>query len=67
MIHLLLNGLPKKVASGTSLGQAIAAWEYTESNFAVAVNHQFIPRSHYDKTPLSDGDHIDVIAPMQGG
>jgi len=67
MIALFLNGQPKKVAIGSTLAQAIAVWEYTESNFAAAVNQQFVPRSHYHKTVLNDGDHIDVIAPMQGG
>ena len=71
MILVFLNGQPKELSTElsteVSLTQAIAAWEYTESNFAVAVNQQFVPHSNYDKTVLKDGDHIEVIAPMQGG
>ena len=36
-------------------------------HFAVAINQQFVPRSAYQTTPLSDGDCVDIIVPMQGG
>lgn len=79
MILVFLNGQPKELSTGIStesstessteisLTHAIAVWEYTETNFAVAVNQQFVPHSKYDKTVLNDGDHIEVIAPIQGG
>jgi len=35
--------------------------------FAIAINHQFIPRSAYSTSFLSEGDRVDMIVPMQGG
>jgi len=75
MILVFLNGQPKRLSTGNATGnaneisltQAIAVWEYTEKNFAVAVNKQFVPHSNYHKTVLNEGNHIEVIAPIQGG
>ncbi len=67
MTLVFLNGQPKEVSIGISLTQAIAAWEYTQSDFAVAVNQQFVPRSDHHKTVLNEGDQIEIIAPIQGG
>jgi len=35
--------------------------------FACAVNNQFAPRAAWARTPLNDGDRIDLIAPITGG
>lgn len=67
MILVFLNGQPKEISIGISLTQAIATWAYTQPDFAVAVNQQFVPRSDHHKTVLNQGDHIEIIAPLQGG
>ncbi|WP_086930283.1 sulfur carrier protein ThiS [Agarilytica rhodophyticola] len=38
-----------------------------QGSFAVAVNMEFIPRSHYSQTVLCEGDQIELLKPMQGG
>lgn len=35
--------------------------------FAAAVNLNFVPKSRYAQHPLSEGDHIELIAPITGG
>ncbi len=35
--------------------------------FAVAINMQFVPSSHYAQTQLQDGDKIEIIRPVTGG
>ena len=35
--------------------------------FAVAVNMQFVPKTAYATTPLSEGDSVEVIRPVTGG
>lgn len=67
-LNLTLNG--KSVSlhpDRTQLNAALESFGFIESFFAVAVNHQFIPRSLYADTRLNDGDVIDIVVPMQGG
>ncbi|MBE0369701.1 sulfur carrier protein ThiS [Pseudoalteromonas aurantia] len=35
--------------------------------FAVAVNGEFVPRSHCAEMVLKAGDSIDLLSPIQGG
>ena len=35
--------------------------------YAIAINRQFVAKNNYEKTQLSDRDHITMITPMQGG
>lgn len=38
-----------------------------EQKLAVAVNTEFVPRSAHAEQQVSDGDEIEIVAPMQGG
>jgi sulfur carrier protein len=38
-----------------------------QSTFAVAVNGDFVGKSDYDTTMVSNGDSLDVLQPIQGG
>lgn len=38
-----------------------------EQKIAVAVNLEFVPRSAHETFALSEGDDIEIVAPMQGG
>lgn len=40
---------------------------YENGAVATAVNGQFVPRSRRSEITLTDGDKIEVLAPMQGG
>ena len=65
-MHVLINQHPRELPEGSTLAQAIEAEGFTPP-FAVAVNLQFVPRTHYTATPLHDGDQIEVISPITGG
>lgn len=34
---------------------------------ATALNGRFVPSGERTRTPLADGDRVEVLAPMQGG
>ncbi|MBP0614183.1 sulfur carrier protein ThiS [Jiella mangrovi] len=65
-MKIILNGEPAEVASST-LAAALVELGYGEGPFATALNHDFVPAPERCETPLSEGDAIEVIAPMQGG
>jgi sulfur carrier protein len=41
--------------------------EPQQSTFAVALNGDFVGKSDYDTTMISNGDSLDVLMPIQGG
>lgn len=63
---LLLNGAPQDVAART-LAEALAELGYGDRIVATAVNGDFVPARKRAETALSEGDRIEIVAPMQGG
>lgn len=65
-LTLTINGEPQQCASA-NLSQVLQALDYCEDRVAVAVNEDFVPRSQYADFQLSEGDRLDIVAPVQGG
>ena len=63
---LLLNGAPQEIAAKT-LAEALAELGYGGRIVATAVNGEFVPARKRAEQPLSEGDRIEIVAPMQGG
>ncbi|MEM1383555.1 MAG: sulfur carrier protein ThiS [Pseudomonadota bacterium] len=61
-----LNGQQTELAAAT-LDQALEELGYSGAVVATAVNGDFVPRGARTETLLSDGDRLEVIAPLQGG
>ena len=72
MISLFLNGVAFD-AESSDLKEVLIQWQSESkskqacTNFAVAVNQNFIPKSHYANTQLCVGDKLEILTPMQGG
>ncbi|MCC7006836.1 MAG: sulfur carrier protein ThiS [Ottowia sp.] len=66
MIEVLINQQPISLPACVTLTQALAQ-STMRPPFAVAINQQFVPRSHYEGRVLKNGDVIDVVAPITGG
>jgi thiamine biosynthesis protein ThiS len=62
-----VNGAPREVGAGTTLGDLIAALGVRREGIAVARNDDVVARSAIDATPLADGDTIEIIAAVAGG
>jgi sulfur carrier protein len=67
MITVSLNQESIQIEVNQFLIDLIKAKLNVADCFAVMVNKKFIPCTNYATTPLSDGDIIDIIVPMQGG
>ena len=63
---LLLNGVPRDVAART-LAEALAELGFSGRIVATARNGEFVPARKRAETLLSEGDRIEIVAPMQGG
>lgn len=67
MINISFNGKVLSIKKGHSVSQLIEQFTDLGSSFAVAINKEFVPRSVYAETILSEGDDVELVIPMQGG
>jgi sulfur carrier protein len=65
-MRIFVNGDQREIDSGT-LATALTALGYGGKKVATAVNGRFVPAPARAATALSDGDKLEVVAPMQGG
>lgn len=65
-MRILLNSTEHRLAA-RQLAEALEALGYKNAVVATAVNGRFVPAALRASTPLADGDHVEVLAPMQGG
>lgn len=64
---LTVNGETRTYDGPPNLAALLEALAFPPTGIAVARNEAFVPRSQYVTTPLTDGDRIEVVSPMQGG
>lgn len=67
MLSLQINNEPVAARANSPLAEVLAQWPALPSQYAVAVNGQFVPRHQYPSFALKDGDQIDVVVPVSGG
>lgn len=65
-MKVFLNGIAHEIEAET-LADALNFLNYAGAVIATALNGNFVPVSAREDTRLSDGDQIEVVAPMQGG
>lgn len=65
-MKIRVNG-EEHVIRALNLDSALLELGYTNALVATALNGDFIPRGQRPQTTLSDGDAIEVLAPMEGG
>ena len=63
---LLLNGQPHEVTAAP-LADALAELGYAGKVVATAVNGDYVASRLRETVRLTEGDRIEVVAPMQGG
>ena len=61
-----LNGNTHEVEANT-LADALTLLGYGNAVIATAINGQFVPTEVRKDRQLSEGDEIEIVAPMQGG
>ncbi len=64
-MKIVLNGEPREVRAET-LSDVLLECGFT-GRVATAVNEEFVPSSLRIAHKLTDGDRVEVVAPMQGG
>ena len=65
-MNIVLNGSPAYIKEET-LVAALVELGYANTIIATAINGNFVPTSQREHVILSDGDQLEIVAPMQGG
>ena len=65
-MKLTINGNPQEIEAAT-LAEALAALQLSDARVATALNGSFVPAAARPDTPLSPGDSLEIVSPMQGG
>ena len=68
-MNLVLNGQPHELPDGATVADAVRASgaPALARGLAVAVDREVVPGSQWDKTPLQDGQRVEVLQAVQGG
>lgn len=65
-IAITVNGEPRQTSSAT-LADLLVEAGYAGAKVATAVNGDFVPAKMRAGKALGDGDHVEIVAPRQGG
>ena len=64
---LTINGEARSFAGLTDVAALVAALGLDARKVAVERNLEIVPRSAYVRTPLADGDRIEIVSFIGGG
>ena len=65
-MKILVNGAWRETGA-VDLAAALLELGYGEAVVATALNGEFVPAGSRPGARLTDGDRLEVLAPMQGG
>jgi thiamine biosynthesis protein ThiS len=66
-LQLILNGEIRAFSGVTNVAGLVAALALDARKVAVERNLEIVPRSAYARTPLVDGDRIEIVHFIGGG
>ena len=64
---LIINGVEEQLCSSKTVAEMVQELEIGVPNFAVALNHNVVPKSQYESTPLNNGDKVEIVHAVGGG
>lgn len=67
LIDVVINGEPKQVNAGTTIGNLLADLGLGGKPVAVERNRQVVPRAEHATTVVGDGDRLEVVTFVGGG
>ena len=64
-----VNGRPTEVSEQATVQTVVRSLDFDRGRrgIAVAVDAEVVPRSEWDRRPLSEGARVEVVTAIQGG
>ena len=66
-MKLQINGNPRDFSAPLSLPDLLQQLGIKPDRVAVELNGNIVPREQWEKTPLSDGDRLEIVHFVGGG
>jgi sulfur carrier protein len=66
-MQIEVNGLPREVDDGTTVGKLLGELEVAQPHVAVELNLEVVPRARHAETLLHEGDRLEVVTLVGGG
>ena len=66
-MQITLNGQPREFDSRPSLAHLVEQLDLAGKRFAVELNAEVVPRSHFAEITLNDGDRVEIVQAIGGG
>ncbi|OHB79261.1 MAG: thiamine biosynthesis protein ThiS [Planctomycetes bacterium RBG_16_64_12] len=66
-MEISVNGEPRRIAEGTTVGQLLDELELTTRYVAVEVNRELVPRRRHAEHRLAEGDRLEIVTLVGGG
>jgi sulfur carrier protein len=65
-MRIQVNGRPREV-SATTLDALLRELGYDDQKVGTALNQEFVRDRDREKTPVREGDAVEIVTPRQGG
>ncbi len=66
LVNLTINGATQ-VSSAETLGTLVEGLGMKPDRVAIELNREIVPRDQWPKTPLHDGDRLEIVHFVGGG
>jgi sulfur carrier protein len=66
-VNVIVNGTAADIADGWSVADLVRDRADEQRKVAVARNGEVVPRGDWETTLLSEGDSLEILAPVAGG
>lgn len=66
-MRIEVNGEPRELTDGTTVGELLDTLVEDRRGVAVAVDGEVVPRSTWDETDLHADARVEVVGAVQGG
>jgi len=67
MIEITVNGDRKRFDGALCVAELVDKLDLTGKKIAVERNGEIVPRSAHARTPLADGDRLEIVVAVGGG
>ncbi len=66
-MKILINGQATEIGENINIADLLKDQGYEDMLVAVAINKEFVSKTRRCDTKITEGDEIEIVAPMQGG
>ena len=66
-MRLIVNGKPECLNRVATLTDLLVQYDLAPVRVAVEVNRELVPRGDFDRTPLREGDEVEIVTFVGGG